>query len=470
MGNMKKSTKALYGLGFTSQGIKDALFQVFLFFLYSQILGLDAVSTGTALFIALLFDAVSDPLVGILSDEWKSQKWGRRHPFMFASAIPLAVSLYLLFIPPAGLSQTELFLWLTVFAILVRFSLTLYIVPAMSLGAEMTDDYDERTSITSYRIAFPAFISPIVVIIGLVTFFSPTEVHTNGLFNKEAYPPFALLCGAIVIIAILISTWYTRDLIPLLPQSSGNDQKKTLKGTFSDISKAFHMRSYRALVGFLMIIYIGLGVGIVFTPYFATYFFGLSETEFGLLSISPALGGVVALIITPLLGKYLDKKNAAILVTVLFGLFFSLPFNLRYFGVFPTNDSSSLLPLYILINSIAYIFLWAALSLGNSMMAEVVDEHELATSQRQEGLFFSTMSFAYKCTIGIGSLVAGYLLNWISFPKQTAVGDVPQEAIDGLGIIGGPILLCCYLASIIFVVFYPISKGRYNEIRSKLDS
>jgi len=73
----------LYGLGFASQGIKDGLFQVFLFIFYNQVLGLDPVLTGTATIIALLFDAISDPLVGVISDNWKSKKWGRRHPFMF---------------------------------------------------------------------------------------------------------------------------------------------------------------------------------------------------------------------------------------------------------------------------------------------------------------------------------------------------------------------------------------------------
>ena len=137
---LSKRIKLLYGFGFSAQGIKDGLFQIFLFFYFSQVLGLSAGLTGMATIIALLFDAISDPLVGVLSDRWKSKKWGRRHGFMLISAIPLGAFIYLLFLPPSDLDQTGLFLWLTIFTILVRVSLTLFQVPSMSLGAELSAD------------------------------------------------------------------------------------------------------------------------------------------------------------------------------------------------------------------------------------------------------------------------------------------------------------------------------------------
>jgi len=71
-----------------------------------------------------------------------------------------------------------------------------------------------------------------------------------------------------------------------------------------------------------------------------------------------------------------------------------------------------------------------------SMMADVVDEYELHTGDRQEGLFFAALSFAYKCTVGLGYVIAGIILNWIAFPKQVTVADVPVETIRSLGIVG----------------------------------
>jgi len=119
-------TKFFYGMGFISVGIKDILYAVFVFFYFSQILGLDQIYTGTATLIALLFDAVSDPIIGTISDNYKSKKYGRRHPFMAMSAIPLGISTYLLFKPFDDLGQFELFLWMTFFSILIRFFLSLF--------------------------------------------------------------------------------------------------------------------------------------------------------------------------------------------------------------------------------------------------------------------------------------------------------------------------------------------------------
>ena len=125
--------------------------------------------------------------------------------------------------------------------------------------------------------------------------------------------------------------------------------------------------------------------------------------------------------------------------------------------------------MFLITLIIAYTALWIAASLAASMMADVVDEFELKTGNRQEGLFFSTMSFAYKMTTGVGTFVAGLLLAWIEFPKQTSVEDVPQSAIDGLGWVGGPIVLSFFVLSVFFLISYPITKTRFQEIRAELD-
>ena len=87
MKNLPFNIKLFYGLGLASRGIKDGLFQLFLFFYFSQVLGLDPELAGLSSLVALVFDAISDPLVGLISDKWQSKKWGRRHPFMFAAAL-----------------------------------------------------------------------------------------------------------------------------------------------------------------------------------------------------------------------------------------------------------------------------------------------------------------------------------------------------------------------------------------------
>ena len=271
---MKRSrkTKILYGLGFSSMGIKDALFQLFLFFYFSQILGLSGTYTGLATIIALFFDAISDPWVGNLSDRWKSKKYGRRHPFMYAAALPLGLSLFLLFCPPKGLVEFELFLWLCFFSALVRVALTFFLVPGMSLGAELSEDYDERTSITSYRVMFSSMVGPILLMFGLLVIFTPTEENANGLFNEAAYSRFALLCGILAALAILISTRGTQETIHTLTQPNKNKLQEEKVSTWRNLTEAIRLKSYTSLVGYIMIVYVGLGIGMVFTTYFTTYF------------------------------------------------------------------------------------------------------------------------------------------------------------------------------------------------------
>jgi GPH family glycoside/pentoside/hexuronide:cation symporter len=467
---LSKRIKLLYGFGFSAQGIKDGLFQIFLFFYFSQVLGLSAGLTGMATIIALLFDAISDPLVGVLSDRWKSKKWGRRHGFMLISAIPLGAFIYLLFLPPSDLDQTGLFLWLTIFTILVRVSLTLFQVPSMSLGAELSADYNERTSITSYRVMFAALMSTLIIIVGFVVFFVPSEKYSRGLMNPETYPKFAMFCGFLIILSVIVSTLGTKRVILSLPKAAKNQVKFNLKTFFKEVAMMFRMKSYRTIILYTMVLYIGIGVGTVFTTYFMEYYFQFTETQMALLPIASGIGGILALFLASILGEKFDKKRAVLYSTIAFSILFSLPYNLRLLGIFPENGELSLILIYFVCILFAYMFLWIVLSIVGSMMADVVDEFELKTNNRNEGLFFSSMSFAYKCTVGLGYFIAGVLLEIIAFPKQVGIEDIPTKAIEGLGFIGGPVLMSTYLLAIIFLITYPINKKRYNEIRVALEN
>ena len=183
--------KFWYGLGQLAEGVKNTAFSFFLVFYFNQVLGLSGTLAGTAIFIALVFDAVSDPVAGSLSDRLRS-RWGRRHPFMYASAAPLAVTFCLLFNPPPGLGQWGLFGWLLCFAILVRASMTLYHVPHLALGAELTDDYSERTTVVAFRSFFSmigAFATPVV---GMGLFLRSTEQFENGQLNPAGYESLAI--------------------------------------------------------------------------------------------------------------------------------------------------------------------------------------------------------------------------------------------------------------------------------------
>jgi Na+/melibiose symporter-like transporter len=465
--SVNSKTKFFYGLGFISVGIKDVLYSIFVFFYFSQILGLDPIYTGSATLIAIMFDAISDPIIGSISDNFKSTKWGRRHPIMLMSAFPLGLSTYLLFLPPNGISEFDLFLWMTIFSILIRLFLTLFLVPGMSLGAELSSDYDERTVITSFRIMFTTLVSPFVCLFGLIFIFIPKEGMSTGLLNNEAYPKFAFLCAIIMILSIIISVYGTKHTIPSLPKMN---KRENIKSLLKNISIAIKMKSFNSVVLFTMMIYIGFGIGNSLTTYFLSYFFELDQNGVAAIIFSGGIAGILSLFIAPKLGKKYDKKTATVISTFLFGIFMASPYNLRLLGLFPSNESPMLIVCYLILSTIGFTFLWTSMSLANSMMADVVDEYESITKQRHEGLFFSTMSFAYKLTVGAGYFFAGILLKIIAFPTQSDISEIPPETISKLGFIGGPLLMAIYLISIYFIIKYPITKQRHNEIRDKLNS
>ncbi|HCY03367.1 MAG TPA: sugar transporter, partial [Erythrobacter sp.] len=124
----------------------------FLLLFYGTVIGLEPGLVGLAILIALVVDAISDPLVGYWSDNFRS-RWGRRHPFMYAAALPVALSYFLLWNPPDW-GQTGLFIYLTVLAVLIRTFITFYETPSSALIPELTTDYADRTSLQAYRLLF----------------------------------------------------------------------------------------------------------------------------------------------------------------------------------------------------------------------------------------------------------------------------------------------------------------------------
>jgi len=120
--------KVAFGIGASGEAASNWIFNALTFFFYNQILGLSGTMTAAAVTIGIASDAITDPLMGSISDRWRS-RLGRRHPFMFAAPLPLVITIYLIFSPPAGLTDWGLFAWFAVFTVLMRISSTLFAVP-----------------------------------------------------------------------------------------------------------------------------------------------------------------------------------------------------------------------------------------------------------------------------------------------------------------------------------------------------
>lgn len=182
---LSAAVKFHFGVGQVAEGIKTCSFHTFLLFYYNQVLGLSGGLAGAAIALALLFDAVTDPIAGSVSDRWRGPR-GRRHPFMYASAVPLGVSFFLLFAPWVRVDevgQQGLFAWMLLATILTRASMTLYHVPHMALGAELSEDYDERTGLVAIRHFFGALGYILVYALGFIVIIVAFGVATaTGIY------------------------------------------------------------------------------------------------------------------------------------------------------------------------------------------------------------------------------------------------------------------------------------------------
>ena len=462
-------TKTAYGVGQMSQGVKDTAFQSFLVFYFSQVLGMPAIMAGFAALIALLFDAITDPLMGDISDNWHS-KWGRRHPFMIAAVIPFPISLYMLFSPPVGLDPDGLFLWLLGWSIVVRILLTMFNVPHNALGAELSQDYQERTKIVSYR-TFLGYVGGIILsVVALNSFFKASETYPNGMLNVDGYSSLGALAGIIAFVAMTLCILGTKHTIPYLPKAPENQKKVDLSRSFKAFAQAIKLGPFRIIFTVQIMTMIAGGAGATFMLYLGSYFFELSTAEISLLTLTIVVGLVPASIIAPVLSKRIDKMPSLVTCLLVATAFSFSPIYLRLLGVLPENGSPLIMPILFATYVVGYSFFIAAGIVIGSMLADIADLHASNTGKRQEGLFFAANSFAQKATFGIGTLFAGIGLDLIAFPKQVDVSMVSEQTIFNLGLIAGPLPFAIYLIAAYIATKYDLNKTRHAAISVQLSA
>lgn len=460
-------TRVAYGLGSVAEGTKNTTFTVFLLFYYNQVLGLPGTLGGLAIFLALCVDAVTDPLVGSLSDNLHS-RFGRRHPFMYASALPMALCFVLLFNPP-DLDNTGLFLWLALFAVGVRASMTLYMIPSSSMVAELTPNYDERTSLVSYRYLFGWLGGLLVSQLGYLVYLAPSDTFADGRFDPSAYGDFALACGAIIVVAILCSSAGTHHLIPRLKPPP--DPEALSWGRFSrEVRGVVANRSFRMLIAAGLFASAAAGFSDVVGLYVSTFFWEFTAAQLAILVYGLVIAVLIAFVSARPLTQLFDKKSACLAMAVVAVAVAPLPIFLRLLGFMPPNGHPALLPVIFVHQTFVITLVVTIGIVVGSMIADLVDESELATHKRQEGMFASTIAFTGKATSGLGGLLAGLALDAIAFPRQVEAASVPPEKVYALGLAVGPGLMLLYLATLFFLSRYELTRARHLEILAELET
>ena len=453
-------TKLFYGFGSVAYGIKDNGFQTFVLLFYNQLVGLPASLVGAAIFLALIVDAVMDPIIGQMSDHWRSP-WGRRHPFMYLAAGPVAISYLVLWHPPHW-SNGALFAYLVVVCIIVRTFITFYEIPSSALAPELTTDYDERTRILGYRYMFGWAGGLGMTFLAYAVFLAPTKHYPIGQLNPAGYANYGTVSAIVMFLAILISAAGTHRRIPMLRQPPAHSPS-SLREYFKEMVATLSHRSFAMVAIGALFASMGQGVGFAIALYTGTFFWELTSFQLLILITQAFAGAILAMVIAPPLSRRFGKRETAVGAMALSMVITVMPVSLRLLGLFPANHTPALLPTLLVFGSISSSLGIAAAILIASMISDVVEDSELKTGRRSEGLFFAANSLAQKAVSGTGPLLVGLIITAVNFPAHAQPGHVPQDVLRHLGMLYLPTYLLPYLVAIGFLSAYRIDRATHQD-------
>lgn len=458
--------KAGYGFGSVAFGVKDNGFGTLLILFYNQALGLPASLVGAAILISLVVDAIIDPLVGYTSDNWRS-RWGRRHPFMYAAILPASIGFLFLWDPPAGLGQTGLFVYLVLLSITVRFSISLFEIPSQSLVVELASDYDERTSLLSYRQFFGWFAGLTMAIAAFSVFLRPSPEYPVGTLNPAGYATYGVVSAGIMIVAMLVSALATHKHIKHFaptPPPRGLKIGDNLKELYVMLSH----HPYLIMVGVSLFGAMAGGLASSMLVYFRLFFWGLTNDQISIIVAGNFASLAAAVFLANRLSRRLGKKGGAALMLILAMTVNPTLYMLRVVDVLPANGSMTLLYILILASFLNTVFTICGSILTGSMMADVVEDAQVKTGRKSPGLYFAANSFALQCVSGVGIILATTIIDLAGFPVGAKPGEVPQDTLNRLAIYEVPILVGLYLLAVLCIALYPINRERHMSNLAKL--
>ena len=455
-------TRIAYGFGAGAYGVKDGGFSYFLLLFYSQVIGVDARLVGLAITIALVMDAIVDPVIGYWSDNFRS-RWGRRHPFLYASALPTAGIYFLVWDPPAGWSQTALFWYLLVLASLTRISISLYEIPSTALGPELAKSYDERSALFGWRLFFAWAIGSIMTVANFTLIFPAfaTSAIPNGQFNRDAYELYGIIASVLIFAAIMASALGTHSHIKHLREPQAQ-RALGLKAIFREIFDTIANRDFSALFMAAIFGAIATGISASLSFYFSAYFWGFTSQQIGLITMSVFLSAAIGGGMSPLVSRRLGKQRGAVVIGLLAGLALPLPIILRLFGLLPPNGDPAIFWIVFFVTMIDVGLIICFQALTASMLADLVEQADVRTGRRNEGIFFAANTFIRKAVQGLGVMAASFVLTLAQFPKGANPSQVPDSSLWQLGATYVPAIWLVWALMIFAVSRYRLSRSGHE--------
>lgn len=447
-----------YGFGAIVDTAAGVYLNTFLYFYLTAVCGLSGALTGLALALTLAVDAVVDPLVGSLSDNSRS-RLGRRHPFMLASAAPMAISLGCLFSTPAGLGGAGLFAYVVLFTLTLRVGLSLFNVPYQALGAELSSDYHRRSLLAIVRVAVSTLGSLAPMLLGYGVFLS---AKAGGQLQRAGYAPFAWTGAAIVLLAALVCTLGTRPAAAAAP-APADQRRGGLGNLLAEVGEVARNPSFLLLFFSVLIFFVAQGAAGALGLHAFTFFWRLPPSKILTISLAALPGVLVGIALAALLNKRLEKRTIALAGLLTIAGCQLTPVGLAVLGLLPPAAGFAAL---IGANLFAGVGITFAIVGIQSMMADATDEHELLFGRRREGLYFAGISLASKASSGLGVLIAGLAADAVHFPNNLVDAHIRPtwRATQELALVQGPGAALVTLIPIMMLTAYRIDRRAHGEI------
>jgi GPH family glycoside/pentoside/hexuronide:cation symporter len=458
-------TKLVYGTGDWSAASYGTLRQIFYAIFLTDVVGLDARLASIAALVGIIWDAINDPLIGILTDRMRS-RWGRRRPFLLFFAIPFGASFLLLWWAPPWHSQIALAATVTLAFMISDTCETLVGVPFASLLPELSPDYDERTSLTSFRIFFNLLASLVTAVA------APAIIDgalSAGLTQQQGYLIVAGIFGGLAAIPFLLIFAVVRERYGAIdrPQEKTTFQQ-TVRTAWANVPFRFATLIY-------MLNWITFDLVALVLPFYLLYWIARGNMLFSvnLLGITlPLESAVFALLLitaTAVLPFWLWlSKRLGKHVAYIIGMIFWAAVQIGIFLVQPGQIS-----LVLWMAFLAGLSVSAAHILPDAMFPDVIEWDELRTGRRQEGIYYGVKNFIRKLTGALAIFLALQVLGWFGYrtpPEGATIFMQSPVTLTAIRLLIGPVGAVLLFSAVITTWFYPLTRERHGRIRLLLET
>jgi GPH family glycoside/pentoside/hexuronide:cation symporter len=441
-GKLSRREKLFYGVGDTGFSLTSTILGAYFAIFMIDVVGIAPATAAIAVLIGRSWDYINDPLFGHLSDRTRT-RWGRRRPFLLFGALPYALTFAMLWYRPPLDGQIALAVYYSIAYIFYEAAATLIYMPYFALTPELTSDYDERTSLTTYRMFFSILGS-------LLAFTLPLAIV--GSFSPENASRVFLMGAIFAVVAaspMLLTFLGTRERDEFMHQ-----EQPSLRQSLQIVRKN---PPFLYGLGIFLATWVTVEIVQAMLLFYVKYV-AVRESHNDLIMATIFVTAIFALPIWDYIARRWDKRWAYI-----GGIAFWAAVQI----VLITVTGESALEFILLLCFLAGIGVAAAHVLPWAIIPDAIEWGEWETGERHEGIYYSLVTLTRKIATSLTVPAVLLLLDWTGYIPNAA--QQPSQALWGIRIAIGPIPAFLLLIGIAFAFSYPLNRARYTQLAQELE-